>query len=187
MTLRTRGLNLTGLRTFVKERFQEVGWSQLIARLPGEDVLQVWETLILPTGWYDYAVQGRFLDAFEELFRPGEAHLGREIGKRAAEFDIRFFHSQTMAFNDPIRVLEQCARLWEEHYSEGRMDVEDRGNQSIKLVLENPGLHKIICAEVVPGWGTEAITLAGAKDARVEHVLCVHQGFSRCEYVIEWS
>jgi hypothetical protein len=187
MTLRTRGLNLGGLRGFVKERFHDAGWKQILARLPAEDVAEVWDTLILPTGWYSYAIQARFLDAFDELFISGDPQLGTELGRRAARVDIRFHHSQTMSFNDPLRILEQCARLWEQYYSEGRMEVEDRGDRRVKVVLVNPGVHRLICGQTVPAWGAEAITLAGAKDARAEQVVCIHQGFSRCEYVVEWG
>jgi hypothetical protein len=187
MALRTRGMNLGAARAYVKERFKDVGWNRLVARLPERDVAEVWDTLILPTGWYDYALHGRFLDALDAEFRALEPDLGRELGRRAAQSDIRFYHSQTIAFVSPARVLDQCARLWAEHYSEGRLEVEERGHDSFKIVLVNPGVHWMVCSETVPGWGERAIVLAGARSARAEHVLCVRKGFSHCEYVVDWE
>jgi hypothetical protein len=187
MTLRTRGMNLSTSRAFVKERFGQDGWERVAARLPPDDREKVWETLILPTGWYDYPIHHRFLDAMELELRAEAPNLGREMGMRAAQSDIKFYHSQTIAFVNPVRVLEQCARLWEEHYNEGRMEVEDRGNNAVKIVLINPGIHKMACAESIPGWGEQAIVLAGAQRAHVEHTVCVADGFSQCEYVVDWE
>ncbi len=187
MALRTRGMNLGAARAFVKERFEADGWDRLMARLPAKDVGEVWEALILPTGWYDYPIHERFLDALDAEFRAEEPNLGRELGARAAQQDIRFYHSLTISFVNPARVLDQCARLWEEHYSEGRLEVEERGRDSVKIVLVNPGVHWMVCGETVPGWGERAIVLAGAKSARAEHVLCVRKGFSHCEYVVDWE
>ena len=45
-------MNLSTSRAFVKERFASSGWERIVARLPQEDLDTVWETLILPTGWY---------------------------------------------------------------------------------------------------------------------------------------
>lgn len=185
--LRTRGMNLGQSRAYIKERFKEVGWAKVVARLPEKDVAEVWETLILPTGWYDYAIHERFLDAIEAELRPLEPNLGREMGQRGAQSDIRFYHSQTMSFSDPARVLEQCAQLWSEHYSDGQLEIEDRGHRSYKFALRNPGVHWMVCSEVVPGWGEQAIILAGAKRAHVEHVLCVRKGFKQCEYVVDYG
>lgn len=187
MALRTRGLNLGAARAYVKERFHEAGWRRMLARLPRKDIDEVWDTLILPSGWYDYAIHNAFLDALEDEFRGVEPNLGRELGQRAAQQDIKFYHSQTMSFTDPSRILDQAARLWSEHYSEGRLEVAERGKQSVKLVLTNPGVHPIVCSETVPGWGVCAIGLAGAGAPRANHVLCVRQGFSHCEYVVEWD
>jgi hypothetical protein len=185
--LRTRGMNLNGTRAFVKERFQEAGWNRVLARLPRRDVEEVWEGLILPTGWYDYPIHDAFLQVIDDEFRKDVPNLGRELGQRAAQHDIKFHHSLTIAFVDPARVLEQCARLWEEHYSEGRLEVVDRGTRGVKVALTNPGVHPMVCSETVPGWGEWAIGLAGAKNPRAQHFLCVRQGFSRCEYVVEWD
>jgi len=187
MALRTRGLNLGAARAYVKERFHEAGWNRMLARLPPKDVEEVWETLILPTGWYDYAIHHAFLDALDDEFRGDEPNLGRELGQRAAHQDIKFYHSLTIAFVDPARVLEQATRLWSEHYSEGRIEVGERGTRSMKMVLTNPGVHRMVCSETVPGWGTHAISLAGAKEPRAEQVFCVHHGFSHCEYLVEWA
>jgi hypothetical protein len=185
--LRTRGLNLGAARAYVKERFHQAGWNRMLALLPRRDIEEVWDALILPTGWYDYPIHHAFLENLDREFRAAEPNLGRELGARAAQQDIKFYHSQTMAFVDPARILEQSTRLWSEHYSEGRIEVDDRGDRSMKLVLTNPGVHRMVCTETVPGWGLQAIRLAGARDARVEHVVCVHHGFSRCEYVVEWD
>ena len=187
MALRTRGLNLGAARAYVKERFHEDGWKRMLARLPRKDIDEVWDSLILPTGWYDYAIHQAFLQALDDEFRAEEPNLGRELGRRSAQQDIKFYHSITMAFIDPARVLEQATRLWSEHYSEGRIEVGERGRNSMKMVLDNPGVHRIVCSESVPGWGAYAIGLAGAKEPRAEQVFCVHHGFARCEYLVEWE
>jgi hypothetical protein len=180
-------MNLGAARAYVKERFKDAGWSKVIARLPARDVEEVWAALILPTGWYDYPLHERFLDALDDEFRAVEPRLGRELGSRAAQQDIKFYHSQTIGFVSPARVLDQCSRLWEAHYSEGRLEVEERGQNCVKIDLANPGVHPMVCGEVVPAWGEQAIALAGAQRPRAEHVLCVRKGFSHCEYVVEWD
>ena len=107
---------------------------------------------------------------------------------RAAQSDIKFHHSQTIAFVSPVRVLEQCARLWEEHYSEGRLEIDDRGNNAVKISLTQPGLHPMTCTETVPGWSEQSqVLLAGAKSAYVGACGGALNGFSHCEYVVDWT
>ena len=42
------------------------------------------------------------------------------------------------------------------------------------------------CHQLVPGWGTEGLGLAGGKEARLVHASCVHHGDPHCEWEAVW-
>jgi hypothetical protein len=67
------------------------------------------------------------------------------------------------------------------------MHVADEGHRSVKIRLDNPGVDRIVCAEIVVGWGVQAVEETRSKVLRAEQVHCVHDGFSRCEYLITWK
>jgi len=180
-----RGMLLTTARALVKERFGAAGWSKLCASLPKEDVSAVWEGLILPTGWYDAEVMWRFLAAAERAFGPD---VGEAIGRRTAEGNLKTYLDALRDVHDPGVLLGQAGRLWQEYNSEGSMEVVERATKGLRIVTHAPpGVPRIFCAGLIVGWGSAAIEAAGGKVKRVEHATCVHDGFSNCEYIVEWE
>jgi hypothetical protein len=185
--LKVRGMALAASRAYAKERFNPAGWQRLCTVLPPQHVIEVWNALILPTGWYAGEIFDAFLDGLDATYRADEPRLGFQIGQRIAKGDIKFYHSLVMPFLDPGTVLSQSARLWHEYFDGGAMAVIDREAGGLRVTLDNPGVHAIVCREIIPGWGAMAITQTGAKVTRIEHDACVRDGAAACTYAIAWE
>lgn len=185
--LKVRGMALAASRAYVKERFREAQWAGFVRQLPPEHVAEVWEALILPTGWYDVAVLNSFLAEAEARFRKEEPRFGAQLGQRMGRGDIKFYHALVMPFLSPARVLAQVARLWQQYWNAGAMAVIERNDTSVRIRLDNPGVPQILCAEIIPGWGVAAIEATGSRVVRVEQVACVLAGAPSCEFIAEWT
>lgn len=181
--VRCRGIGLSASRAYVKERFGAAGWDELLATLPDERIAAIWDALILPNGWYELSLLDDFLDALERCF--GEtAAVGLELGRRIARAEIR--HRIFIGSRDLGRVLDDSPRLWSAYFSEGAICVMKSGLETMELVLHNPGVHRLVCSEVVVGWGTEILAAAGAAVVENEHYRCVRDGSSSCGYRLRW-
>jgi hypothetical protein len=182
--VRCRGIGLSASRAYVKERFGAAGWKELLEALPDERSVAIWDALILPNGWYMASIYDEFLDAVDRCF--GEtAAVGEELGRRIgrAEVHYRIFLG---GITDLTRVLDDSPRLWGAYFSEGAMCVMRREPQSIELVLHNPGLHRLICGQIVVGWGSEVLEAAGVEIVENVHHRCALDGHSSCGYRIRW-
>jgi hypothetical protein len=182
--VRVRGIGLSASRAYVKERFGAAGWTELLAALPDERVAAVWDALILPAGWYAMPLFDAFLDALESVFGETTA-AGEELGRRIARAEIhhRIFIDPG---NDLLHVLDDSPRLWSAYFSDGAFCVLGAGGDTIELALHNPGLHRLVCREVVVGWGNEILEAAGATVVENEHYRCVLDGDSTCRYRVRW-
>ncbi len=176
---------LATARAYAKEAFEQTGWEALLTELPAAE-RKVWESLILPTGWYSVDLLHNFLRALDRRYRARVPDLGHQLGRRIARGNIKFFLSLVVPLLSPATVLSQASPLWKEYYSAGAMHVADEGHKSIKIRLDNPGVDRMVCAEIVVGWGVEAVEQTRSKVVRAEQVHCVHDGFARCEYVLTW-
>jgi hypothetical protein len=182
--VRCRGIGLSASRAYVKERFGAVGWRELLAALPDERSVAIWDALILPNGWYAMSIYDDFLDAVERCF--GEtAAVGDELGRRIARAEVHY-RIFLGGISDLTQVLDDSPRLWNAYFSEGAMCVMRREPKSIELVLHNPGLHRLICSQIVVGWGSEVLAAAGVHVIENRHHRCALNGSSSCAYRIRW-
>jgi hypothetical protein len=182
--VRCRGIGLSASRAYVKERFGEPGWQELLAALPDERTRAIWDAIIAPDGWYAGALYDRFLDALASCF--GEtAAVGEELGRRIARAEIHhriFLHDLA----DLGRALDESPRLWNAYFSEGAIRVTRRRSDELDLALDNPGVHRMVCGELVVGWGSEILEAAGATIVENTHHRCVARGDGACAYRIRW-
>jgi hypothetical protein len=187
MGLKVRGMALLACRAYVKERFGEAGWTRLMAQLPPDHQREVWNTLVLSTGWYEVRVFDVFLDAAQQVFGAEDPRMGRGMGDRIARADLKFYHSLVMPLLSPARVLGAVSRIWPTYWSQGGMSVVDRADKSLRIVLDNPGVPPLLCGAIAPGWGATAIELTRTRCIRVDEVQCVRKGAATCEYIAEWE
>jgi hypothetical protein len=180
--VRVRGVAIAATRSFVKERFGADAWLQLLGRLPRYTSAVV-DGLFLPDAWYPAAPYEDFLNEVLRSF--GGLSLGVEIGRRVAQADLR----QQLFVDgarDPHVRMGEAPRLWNEYVSVGTMRVVARHADGLELTLDNPGLHPIICGEMVVGFGNEVLQKAGVTVHANVHTRCVLDGDPVCGYAIRW-
>ena len=182
-SLRIRGLAFAAARAFVKERFGPTGWEQLLSSLD-ERSARFWDGLILNETWYPSAPFDAFLDQLTSYFR--RERIGEQVGRRIASADVRHRIFLPSPLTDPTQALEDGARLWRSYVNAGAVSVIRRRPNGVDLALENPGVHPVICGDLLVGWGSEAVTRAGALVVKNVH-RCRVPGRSTCQYEISWA
>ncbi len=182
-SLRIRGLAFAAARAFIKERFGPRGWEQLLASLD-ERSAGLWDGLILNETWYPSGAFDAFLDQLTVYF--GRERIGEQVGRRIASADVRNRIFIPAPPTDPTRALEDGARLWRSYVNAGTMTVVRRRPNGVDLALDNPGVHPVICGELLVGWGNETVTRTGALVAKNVH-RCRVGGGTTCHYEVTWA
>jgi hypothetical protein len=175
---------MAAARAFVKEHFGPHGWRQLLARFDERSAV-FWDGLIIPDLWYPAALFDDFLDQLLRSF-DGEM-LGEHNGRRIASAEIRNRIFLPTPLINPARAIEDGARLWQSYVNAGRMRVVDRQPDGLTLVLDNPGVHPLLCGDIVIGWGSETIRRTSATVRSNTHRCGWLTGDDHCSYQISWS
>jgi hypothetical protein len=181
-SFRVRGAAFAAARAFVKERFGPRGWEQLLASLDAP-IAQLWDSYLLHDGWYSSRPFDAFLDQLTSYRR--REPIGEQIGRRIASAAVRnrVFRPPLI---DPTTALEAAARLWREYVDAGAISIVRRRPNGVDLALDNPGLHPVVCGEVLVGWGNETVSRTGALVVRNVHHCCVG-GAATCHYEVSWA
>ena len=86
--------------------------------------------------------------------------------------------------------MKRAARVWDVHYSSGRLDVvdaeHDRDHDSVALrIVGFQAPHRAHCLTVM-GWAEESVVLSGGKDVSAHETRCRLNGDPVCEFVASW-
>ena len=125
---------------------------------------------MLRSSWVPYAL---FIDlnvTIDRLYGRGDYTLCKEIAYYGAKQNLPtlyriFFRVGSLAF-----VLKRAARMWDVHYSTGRLSVTS-GPGWARLIIEDFAEPHMALWQSVAGWGEASAHLSGVTDAQasIEH------------------
>lgn len=109
--------------------------------------------------------------------------FGATIGK----YDLNTVYRMLIRLAvSPKLMLGKAASIWPEYFRPG-----ESGSAAIKenhaVATFTTPLPTYLCTYGVPGWIEEAVRMTGAKQAKANHVKCMHRGDARCETAVDWS
>ena len=123
MSVSVKGSAITARVRWVRELYGEDGFRRLKAALPPED-RKVLEGRILPHEWVPFDVFVAVSVELDRLYGKGDLELCREMGRYAARVNLPTLYRIFYTLGSPAFIVKRAARVWDVHYSSGRLDAE---------------------------------------------------------------
>ena len=120
------------------------------------------------------AVKGEDLDTFG--IRAGKAELADAVGLYRFLFIVL----------TPSALLKKASSTWSSVHDTGTMTVENQAPNSARICLRNFPSERAHCARLT-GWFVGLSEMAGAKDVRIDHAVCLTRGGTECAWDLGWT
>lgn len=183
--IQVKGTAITSRVRFVRDRFGEDAYRRVKASLSPEHRAAI-DARILPHQWAPFSLFVELNIRVDGLLGGGDLSLCREMGRFGAEVNLPTIYRIFYKLGTPAFILRKAARLWELHYSSGRMEADtSRSDMAILTVHDFGAPHRAHCLSVL-GWATRSAELSGAAVRSSEETHCRTRGDDRCEFVIDW-
>ncbi len=169
---------------FVKERFGDAGWEQVLAALPEGDRRQ----LLTPTnvGWYEFELGDRLDKAIVTVLGKGDTEIFREMGRASARENLGGVHSSFMQQRDPLKFMAKAPVIYRFYYATGERAWEPTGPTSGVLVTTGSDTYSTADCATVMGWYEEALKMLGASGVAIVEEACCAHGAEACRYRVSW-
>lgn len=179
-----KGFAIRGLLRYAKETIPG-GIPALLDTLAPAD-RNLFSDSIFTTSWYPYRTFTALLDALIEA-KGGAPETMFEVGEFSGSQDAGTIFRIVLTLSSVKRVIAACPRFWKRYSTAGDFEILEIEDGRVGVALVGfPEIHPGHC-HLAGGWMKGLGERAGAKNAAVEQVRCVHRGHSRCEYLATWS
>ena len=181
----TRGSTLRSTMEYLTRVLDVEESAEVIGRLREADRAIIETATVTDDVPYDVALR---------LWRSADLTLGsREPGwaEQAGAEAIRVrglqLYSGLLRKPTPLEFVTQHISLFQRYYRPGDMKITEAtpGHARARLVGFDPQ-DRLFCRRLTGGWEA-AVTIAGGKDAAVEHARCTLEGDPFCEWEVQWK
>ena len=181
-----KGTAIASTLRFVRERFGPEAVALVRDDLePGLRAALPDEPLV--SSWYPFALLVGLGRSAARRYGGGLTQFHRELGRASADYAMTTVYKIFFKLGSPQFVVSRAARVWRTYYDSGEMHA----------VTAEPG-HAVIdlsgFADPVPdlcerliGWMSRSVELAGGRDLRSAHSLCVLRGDAVCRFEGWWD
>jgi hypothetical protein len=186
-----KGALLVHLREHVIRRGDEAAWERLVSAASAAD-REYLGALLLTGSWYPVGVWNRALTAHLATRPAGDVRDEMmAIAERVADSDMHTLFKVTLRLASPAMVAARAGSLWNRYFDRGTLTSTETAPAHWRLTLEAPTAEELgpsepLCAYGLVGWAQQALRLAGAKHAVVEHSKCRFAYARYCEYRVTW-
>lgn len=180
-----KGSAITARVRYVRERHGEQGYRKLLDALEAQH-RKIIQARVLPHAWAPFSL---FVDVnvqTDALFGTGDLALCREMGRYSAEVNLPTLYRIFYKLGTPSFIIRKAARLWDVHYSSGRLAVEDTEDGANLRIEEFATPHRAHCQSVL-GWAERSVELSGGKVTYAEEEQCRTRGDRACLVVARWQ
>lgn len=183
--IQVKGTAITSRVRFIRDRFGEEAYRRVKASLSPEHRAAI-DARILPHQWAPFSLFVEFNTQTDQLLGAGDLALCEAMGRFGAEVNLPTIYRIFYKLGTPAFILRKAARLWELHYSSGRMVADtSRPDVAILSVHDFGAPHRAHCLSVL-GWAARSAELSGAPVCRAEETHCRTRGDDRCEFLLDW-
>lgn len=184
--IQVKGSAVTSRIRFVRDRYGEPGYRRLKDELAPEERATL-EARILPHQWVPYDLFVRLNVVADRMFGEGDLQLCREMGRFGADLNLPTLYRIFYKLGTPAFILGKAARLWDLHYSSGRLAVHQEGPGQVRLSIHDFARpHRAHCMSVL-GWAERSAELSGAALRFSDEVACRTRGAEACELFLEYD
>lgn len=180
---RVKGTKLKSKLAFVEERFGSEVLQEVLAALPEGDR----ESLrrLLDLGWYPIGIFDRLLAAIVQVPGEGDLEILDRMGRETAEYQAEHAYRVYFRGRDPRALLEAMVPMHSQINKPARMELVERGERSLSLVVSEPPTTLLTC-RLARSFYQRAMELAGGEMARVTESACMARGQDHCRFDMEW-
>jgi hypothetical protein len=181
-----KGTAIASTLRFVRERFGPEAVAAvragldptLQARMPDEP---------LASSWYPFALLIGLGRAAARRYGGGLTHFHRELGRASADYAMNTVYRIFFKLGSPQFVVSRAARVWRTYYDTGEMRavVAEPGHAVLDLAGFTEPVPEL-CERLI-GWMSRSVELAGGKNLRSAHSLCVLRGDDVCRFEGWWE
>jgi hypothetical protein len=170
---------------YVRERFGADALARVLARL-APDERQALAEGVLASSWYAMPLLLRFMQAAEAELAADEPEVIRRMGGASAEYGVTGVYKIFFKVGSPEFIIGRAARVFGSYYDTGSIRVvESRAGRAVLDLAGFEGAPQF-CQRIL-GWMETTVRMAGARNLRSEHALCVHRGDAVCRFVGDWD
>lgn len=181
-----KGFAVRGLLKYVKRHAREGGIRAFLADLREEDAA-LFDQRVLSSSWYPYATFTVLLEAIDRKLGTGDLSYLERVGESSGREDAGTIFKVVLTLASIERVIAIAPPFWKRYCNRGWFEPVSVSPGHLEIRLHGfPDIHPGHC-RLIAGWIKGLGLTAGAREARVEEVACVHRGDSCCEFNAAWS
>lgn len=183
-TITGKGTTLAAAMAFVESRFGAEGVDRLKQSLKAENPT-IAKGIVVPSARYPLGDLVGVYEAVDRLFGNGDLRLCFELGKFAADYEVKLIHKVFLKVGKIEYWFKLTGATWRSYYSAGKLvpAIKDRSG-SLTLSEFNP-VSKAFCARFA-GWTHRIGELSNLTHVRVSHDECVLDGAPACVWNATW-
>ncbi|MCP4499691.1 MAG: hypothetical protein GY822_06975 [Deltaproteobacteria bacterium] len=160
---------------------------KILELLPQKDLtILVGENKLKSSTWVPFQLQGRLLQAIDQVMGEGDHRLLFEVGTFMAQRDVPRAFRPLLRLGNPGWIVTVGTRMWRTYHSEGWWEVERSRHAIIATLHDHHENHGAFCA-TFGGWVSGAVELSGGKDVMFDHPICRARGGPHCVITGRWS
>ncbi|MGK3982352.1 LuxR C-terminal-related transcriptional regulator [Sorangium sp. So ce136] len=178
-----KGISITHIQAFLRQRIGPDAWSKLLDRLPEHDKMTL--SVVVAEAWYENSIHIRINRAFCDLFYGGDLAAAEELGRFSADRDFSVFHRWVLRLTRPSFVLQHINTYWRYVQDTGRWETETHRNTITAKLFDWDMCDAVMCRRFL-GYIGRALELYG-KVPQKAHRLCRARGDALCLFSFEWQ
>jgi predicted hydrocarbon binding protein len=180
---RAKGTTFIHDEEYVLNKYGPETWARVIAAMgPGDAEVRA---SIIAVGWYDDGLLARSLTAMEQVLGERQPTIIEDLGRYAAEQDLKRFHRVFLRMANPAFVLEKATELWGRFFDTGAWEIRRVPRGADAKLVGSEMVHEAFCRNL-QAYLQRLFELVGAKGVTVRHPECRAKGDTYCGFVVRW-
>lgn len=182
---RVKGTAVQSSLRYVKERFGQAAVARILERLAPSDREPLEQ--VLASSWYPMDAFLHFMQEAQRQLGAQEPDVVRNMGRASCDYGMTTVYKVFFKLGSPEFVISRAAGVFSSYYDEGGIRIVEsgRGRAAVELTGFEGGAPQF--CERLHGWMQRILELAGAKNVRTVHSLCVHRRDAACRFEGSWD
>lgn len=168
--LKVKGTAVRSTLNYMKDALGD-HLKEFVNTLPQEHKV-FFEKPIITSDFYPVMPFAQICEGYAHFLRedPWEVYL--RLGRASADYGLKTVYRIFLKLGSVQYILSKAPLIWNNYYSEGKMEVVESSKVSGILRITNLTMpHLAICGRVT-GWMERTVELSGGKTPRLSHSQC---------------
>ena len=181
----TKGTGYKAEVLFIKKKYGDQTYTQILAALPAEDQ-KLLSGAILLDQWYPSAVLERYRQAILSHFKDEGFAVMEEMGRNSADFALTTIYRVFLSLSSPMFIIKKSGSLWPRYFDTGRVEIVENGKTDVTVkIVAWEDASPSLCA-LMRGYFAKTMELSGGRLIQVKETACRSKGDPHCEFRVIW-